>query len=156
MLFTLLSGLKAIYLSGWQVAADANTALQTYPDQSLYPCDSVPKVRVGGLLPRGVHSSPIGLWVPFLLARCCKWVFQRASDDVDINDAPPVALQSIRAPNTCANQYAWDKPNDTSPATLIQQRVPVSSALLCSFLLWSLILSTAIHVTHPTGRAAHQ
>lgn len=38
------SGLKAIYLSGWQVAADANTAGQTYPDQSLYPADSVPKV----------------------------------------------------------------------------------------------------------------
>ena len=38
------AGLKAIYLSGWQVAADANTAGQTYPDQSLYPYDSVPKV----------------------------------------------------------------------------------------------------------------
>ncbi len=37
-----LAGLKAIYLSGWQVAADANTAGQTYPDQSLYPADSVP------------------------------------------------------------------------------------------------------------------
>jgi isocitrate lyase len=37
-------GLKAIYLSGWQVAADANSAMQTYPDQSLYPVDSVPKV----------------------------------------------------------------------------------------------------------------
>jgi len=34
------AGLKAIYLSGWQVAADANTASQTYPDQSLYPADS--------------------------------------------------------------------------------------------------------------------
>ena len=31
------AGLKAIYLSGWQVAADANDADQTYPDQSLYP-----------------------------------------------------------------------------------------------------------------------
>jgi isocitrate lyase len=39
-----LAGLKAIYLSGWQVAADANTAGQTYPDQSLYPADSVPAV----------------------------------------------------------------------------------------------------------------
>ncbi len=39
-----LVGLKAIYLSGWQVAADANTAGQTYPDQSLYPSDSVPTV----------------------------------------------------------------------------------------------------------------
>lgn len=38
------AGLKAIYLSGWQVAADANTAGQMYPDQSLYPVDSVPAV----------------------------------------------------------------------------------------------------------------
>jgi isocitrate lyase len=38
------AGLKAIYLSGWQVAADANTACQMYPDQSLYPVDSVPAV----------------------------------------------------------------------------------------------------------------
>jgi len=37
------SGLKAIYLSGWQVAADANLSLQTYPDQSLYPANSVPQ-----------------------------------------------------------------------------------------------------------------
>ncbi len=36
------AGLKAIYVSGWQVAADGNTAGQTYPDQSLYPADSVP------------------------------------------------------------------------------------------------------------------
>ena len=38
------AGLDAIYLSGWQVAADANDAAQTYPDQSLYPADSVPNV----------------------------------------------------------------------------------------------------------------
>jgi len=38
------AGLKAIYLSGWQVAADANLAGQMYPDQSLYPIDSVPHV----------------------------------------------------------------------------------------------------------------
>jgi isocitrate lyase len=37
-----LAGLKAVYASGWQVAADANTAGQTYPDQSLYPADSAP------------------------------------------------------------------------------------------------------------------
>jgi len=39
-----LAGLKAIYLSGWQVAGDANLAGQMYPDQSLYPCNSVPNV----------------------------------------------------------------------------------------------------------------
>jgi isocitrate lyase len=38
------AGLQAIYLSGWQVAADANNAGQMYPDQSLYPADSVPHV----------------------------------------------------------------------------------------------------------------
>ncbi len=38
------AGLKAIYLSGWQVAADANLAGQMYPDQSLYPANSVPMV----------------------------------------------------------------------------------------------------------------
>src|SRR5947209_3187201 len=38
------AGLEAIYLSGWQVAADANNAGQMYPDQSLYPSDSVPEI----------------------------------------------------------------------------------------------------------------
>jgi isocitrate lyase len=38
------AGLKAIYVSGWQVAADANDASQMYPDQSLYPADSVPNL----------------------------------------------------------------------------------------------------------------
>jgi isocitrate lyase len=38
------AGLKAIYLSGWQVAADANVAGEMYPDQSLYPANSVPLV----------------------------------------------------------------------------------------------------------------
>src|SRR5215210_1132771 len=38
------AGLAAIYLSGWQVAADANSSGHMYPDQSLYPCDSVPTV----------------------------------------------------------------------------------------------------------------
>jgi isocitrate lyase len=38
------AGLKAIYLSGWQVAADANTGGQMYPDQSLYPVNSVPQI----------------------------------------------------------------------------------------------------------------
>ncbi|HEY2321373.1 MAG TPA: isocitrate lyase [Thermoanaerobaculia bacterium] len=38
------AGLKAIYLSGWQIAADANLAGQMYPDQSLYPANSVPQV----------------------------------------------------------------------------------------------------------------
>ena len=48
------AGLKAIYLSGWQVAADANAAGQTYPDQSIYPANSVPQVvrRINNALMR--------------------------------------------------------------------------------------------------------
>ena len=48
------AGLKAIYVSGWQVAADANNAGQMYPDQSLYPVSSVPDVvrRINGALRR--------------------------------------------------------------------------------------------------------
>lgn len=38
------AGMKAIYLSGWQVAADANLSAEMYPDQSLYPANSVPMV----------------------------------------------------------------------------------------------------------------
>jgi isocitrate lyase len=38
------AGLEAIYISGWQVAADANSSSMTYPDQSLYPADSVPRL----------------------------------------------------------------------------------------------------------------
>ncbi len=55
------AGLEAIYLSGWQVAADANLAGQMYPDQSLYPSNSVPKVveRINRTLLRAdqIHHS---------------------------------------------------------------------------------------------------
>jgi isocitrate lyase len=48
------AGLKAIYVSGWQTAADANTSGQMYPDQSLYPVDSVPELsrRINNSLTR--------------------------------------------------------------------------------------------------------
>ena len=48
------AGLKAIYMSGWQVAGDNNTALETYPDQSLYPVNSVPTLvkRINNALRR--------------------------------------------------------------------------------------------------------
>jgi len=55
------AGLKAIYVSGWQAAADANDAGQMYPDQSLYPADSVPNLcrRINNALQRAdqVHHS---------------------------------------------------------------------------------------------------
>src|ERR1041384_3265694 len=65
------AGLKSIYCSGWQVAGDMNTAQHTYPDQSLYPADSVPHLvrRINNALLRadqihhmqGDHSTD---WLP--------------------------------------------------------------------------------------------
>ena len=53
------AGLKSIYVSGWQVAGDMNTAGQTYPDQSLYPADSVPQLvrRINNALQRSDQIS---------------------------------------------------------------------------------------------------
>ncbi len=69
------AGLKAIYLSGWQVAADANLAGHTYPDQSLYPADSVPAVvkRINNALLRAdsiQHQSGEGTihWLAPIIA----------------------------------------------------------------------------------------
>ena len=62
------AGIKAIYLSGWQVAADANIAGEMYPDQSLYPSSSVPEVvrRINKALQRAdqvqhADASPMSL-----------------------------------------------------------------------------------------------
>jgi len=68
------AGLKAIYLSGWQVAGDANTGMQMYPDQSLYPVDSVPSVvkRINNSLRRADQvniaegNQPIDFLVPIV------------------------------------------------------------------------------------------
>ncbi len=71
------AGLKAIYVSGWQVAADANNAGEMYPDQSLYPADSVPNVcqRINSALLRAdqIHHaegkvSPSETWFAPLVA----------------------------------------------------------------------------------------
>jgi isocitrate lyase len=55
------AGLEAIYLSGWQVAADANLAGETYPDQSLYPANSVPAVvrRINSALLRAEQIARV-------------------------------------------------------------------------------------------------
>ena len=58
------AGLKSVYLSGWQVAGDANDSLEMYPDQSLYPYDSAPKlVEAGNGPPCTIlshTSTPVG------------------------------------------------------------------------------------------------
>ena len=67
------AGLKAIYVSGWQVAGDMNTAGQTYPDQSLYPADSVPSLvrRINNALQRAdqiAHNADLSGQMPYWYA----------------------------------------------------------------------------------------
>ncbi|PFG42436.1 isocitrate lyase [Isoptericola jiangsuensis] len=70
------AGLKAIYLSGWQVAGDANLSGQTYPDQSLYPSNSVPAVvrRINNALLRAdqidvsENGAPTRSWLAPIVA----------------------------------------------------------------------------------------
>src|SRR5262249_33713977 len=73
------AGLKAIYLSGWQVAADANSSGNMYPDQSLFPLDSVPALgkRINKALQRadqiqtmerleGAATTDIDFYLPII------------------------------------------------------------------------------------------
>jgi isocitrate lyase len=67
------AGLKAIYISGWQVAGDMNTSRNTYPDQSLYPVDSVPNLvrRINAALQRSdqiMYESGLGHRMPYWFA----------------------------------------------------------------------------------------
>jgi len=68
------AGLRAIYLSGWQVAADANTSGETYPDLSLYPIDAMPALcrRVNRALLRADHIQTLAMdvdksWTDYLV-----------------------------------------------------------------------------------------
>ena len=70
------AGLKAIYLSGWQVAADANLSGQMYPDQSLYPANSVPSVvkRINQALQRAdqIHHLEGDDSIDWFATDCCR------------------------------------------------------------------------------------
>jgi len=72
------AGLQAIYLSGWQVAADANLSGQTYPDQSLYPSNSVPT------LVRRLNNA-------LLRADQVEWAEAAGASSAQLADAPPAA-----------------------------------------------------------------
>ncbi|MCK5619364.1 MAG: isocitrate lyase, partial [Candidatus Krumholzibacteria bacterium] len=67
------AGLKAIYVSGWQVAGDMNSSFNTYPDQSLYPVDSVPNLvrRINSALQRldqVTHEAGLDEKMPYWFA----------------------------------------------------------------------------------------
>ncbi len=100
------AGLQAIYMSGWQVAADANQAGQTYPDQSLYPSHSVPELvrRVNSALTRAdqiersegktsrhwfapiVADAEAGFGGPLNAFELMKWMIQAGAAGVHFED----------------------------------------------------------------------
>src|SRR3990170_4546089 len=85
------AGVPAIYLSGWQVAADANDNLSMYPDQSLYAVTSVPTVvkRINNAMQRAARLAADVLGVPtILLARTDAEAANLLTSDVDENDKP--------------------------------------------------------------------
>src|SRR5256712_1069455 len=94
------AGLAAIYLSGWQVAADANDAGQMYPDQSLYPADSVPDVvrRVNNAFVRedekhtSAGAAPVNWFAP-----------TEADGEVVLSDSPKVFVPTSAVHETGAN-----------------------------------------------------
>lgn len=119
------AGLKAIYLSGWQVAADANSAAQTYPDQSLYPVDSVPRVvkRINNV--SGVLAT--GLCVHACLSRCRTHCNQQGSC--------AVAWLAKKEHHPCSDlvlaRHIRSEPNISKPQpeTMIDTRLFICSSL---------------------------
>ena len=89
------AGLKAIYLSGWQVAADANTAGEVYPDQSLYPANAGPELarRINRALRRAdqVEHAEGGATRDWFAFRCdshtVNWELVRAGCGIGFGQA---------------------------------------------------------------------
>src|SRR5947199_5698641 len=87
------AGLKAIYVSGWQVAADANLAGQMYPDQSLYPANSVPAVirRINNALLRADQIDHADGKINASPARTIDWLVPIVADaEAGFGGAPNV------------------------------------------------------------------
>jgi isocitrate lyase len=126
------AGLKAIYLSGWQVAADANLAGQTYPDQSLYPVNSVPQVvrRINNALLRADQIS---------------W-----SESADGEDTPywmaPVVADAEAGFGGVLNAYELMKSMIAAGAAGVHWEDQLASEKKCGHLGGKVLIPTAQHI----------
>src|ERR1700732_967098 len=113
-------GLKAIYVSGWQVAADANNAGQMYPDQSLYPADSVPNLvrRINQALMRADQIHHEG----------------HNDNDVDINWFPPLIADAEAGFGGHLNAFELMKAMIEAGAACVHFDDQLSSAKKCGHL----------------------
>ena len=128
------AGLKAIYLSGWQVAGDANLAGQTYPDQSIYPANSVPAVvrRINNALMRAdqiEHSEGI--------RTVEDWLVPIVADAEAGFGGPPNAFEIMKA-------YI------EAGAAAVHFEDQLSSEKKCGHLGGKVLVPTSQHVRTPT------
>src|SRR6267143_23947 len=121
------AGLKAVYVSGWQVAADANNAGQMYPDQSLYPADSVPS------LVRRINQS---------LMRADQIHHAEGHNDVDINWFPPLIADAEAGFGGNLNAFELMKAMIEAGAACVHFEDQLSSAKKCGHLGGKVLVST--------------
>ena len=128
------AGLQAIYLSGWQVAADANLAGQTYPDQSLYPVNSVPQVV------RRINNA---------LMRADQITFSE-SDDGDTGKSPywmaPVVADAEAGFGGVLNAYELMKSMIAAGAAGVHWEDQLASEKKCGHLGGKVLIPTAQHI----------
>jgi len=128
------AGLQAIYLSGWQVAADANLAGQTYPDQSLYPVNSVP------LLVRRINNA-------LLRADQITW---SESADGDVSGAPhwlaPIVADAEAGFGGVLNAFELMKSMIAAGAAGVHWEDQLASEKKCGHLGGKVLIPTGQHI----------
>jgi isocitrate lyase len=131
------AGLKAIYLSGWQVAADANLAGHTYPDQSLYPVNSVPQVV------RRINNA-------LLRADQINWAEWCDGDGADPGDNPhwlaPIVADAEAGFGGVLNAYELMKAMIAAGAAGVHWEDQLASEKKCGHLGGKVLIPTGAHI----------
>jgi isocitrate lyase len=125
------AGLKAIYLSGWQVAGDANLAGQTYPDQSLYPANSVPAVV------RRINNA-------LLRADQIQWSEDEPGERIDY--LAPIVADAEAGFGGVLNAYELMKNMIAAGAAGVHFEDQLSSEKKCGHLGGKVLIPTAQHI----------
>jgi isocitrate lyase len=123
------AGLQGIYLSGWQVAADANLAGQTYPDQSLYPANSVPAVvrRINNALMRADQIA-------------------HANGDTSIDYFAPIVADAEAGFGGALNAFELMKAMIQAGAAGVHWEDQLASEKKCGHLGGKVLIPTAQHI----------
>ena len=125
------AGLKAIYLSGWQVAGDANLSGQTYPDQSLYPANSVPAVV------RRINNA-------LLRADQIQWSEDGSGDKIDY--LAPIVADAEAGFGGVLNAYELMKNMIAAGAAGVHFEDQLSSEKKCGHLGGKVLIPTSQHI----------